>query len=187
MPDSLRHEGQLGAHRVGLYGGNPMVPRATPPPSDGSRDKNVILVPSTNMHPAWGLAQKRQRNINRTRGIFRTNVSPVFRHSQTPSGSGEKAVETLNAPSVQAYMHLNTHPERKAWSQTPQQVVQANRASQNAGRTALIRPAAPAQVSWKVSYVQGQRNVRPIGPYQSLKQQSILYRLSDYLSSLGGK
>lgn len=190
MADSTKQDGNVGKPSIGLYGSNPasMLSIAKPAPgeSSGNRDRNVILTPNTNIHPAWGLEQRRQRNINRTRGMFRTNISPVFRHSQTPSGSGMKVVEALNSPSVQAWVHLAQHPERKGWAQTPDQVVQANRNSQNSMRTARIRAAAPAQVSWKVPYVVGQRNVQPIGPYQSLKQRSILYRLSDYLSTLGG-
>jgi len=174
--------------RLGLYGNTPggAPGGMAPQPSDGFRDRGVILAPETHMLPAFGLLERRQRNINRTRGLFRLNVSPCFRHANTPSGSGMKIVEAYNAPSYQAWLHQNKHPERKTWMQDAKQIVQANRNSQNGMRTARIRPAAPAQVAWKVPYVVGQRNVQPIGPYQSLAQRSILYRISGYLSSLGG-
>jgi len=174
--------------RLGLYGHTPGgSPGAmTIPASSGFRDKGALLTPTTHMLPSFGLEERRQRNINRTRGVFRTNISPCFRHSETPSASGMKIVEAYNAPSYQAWLHQSAHPERKPWMQDGRQIVQANRNSQNSMRTARIRPAAPAQVAWKVSYVVGQRNVQPIGPYQSLAQRSILYRISGYLSSLGG-
>ena len=187
MPDSLRRDQQFGTDAVGIYGHAPgLLPKPAPTESSGFRDSNVLLAPETHMIPAFALRQKLERNNKRCRGVFRTNISPCFRAPQTPNTSGMKIVEASSAPSVQAYLHQYQHPERKRWMQTHKQVVQANRISQNTAHTGYIRAAAPAQVAWKVPYVQGQRNVQPIGPYQSLAQRSILYRISDYLGSLGG-
>ncbi len=187
MTDTLRNDKQLGTDSVGLYGHAPgLLPHPAPPASDGFRDSGALLAPTTHMNISFGLAERRERNIKRTRGMFRTNISPCFRQQGTPNTSGMKIVEASSAPSVQAYLHQYQHPERKHWMQTHKQVVQANRVSQNIMHTSYIRAAAPAQVAWKVPYVQGQRKVQPIGPYQSLAQRSILYRISDYLGSLGG-
>ena len=179
---------QFGRFSIGLYGKMPpgSPGEMTVPASEGFRNHGALLAPTTHMLPSFGLAERRQRNINRTRGLFRLNINPVARHVLTPSGSGMKIVEAYNAPSYQAYLHQAKYPERKKWMQDAAQIVQANRNSQNGSRTALIRPAAPAQVAWKVPIVIGERNVQPIGPYQSLQQRSILYRISGYLSSLGG-
>jgi len=186
-PGEMGAGGEAGG-RMGIYGHTPggAPSGMTVPTSDGFRDKGALLAPETHMLPSFGLEWRRQRNINRTRGVFRTNISPCFRHADTPSGSGMKSVQAYNAPSYQAWLHQAAHPERKPWMQDARQIVQANRNSQNAGKSARIRPAAPQQVAWKVPYVVGQRNVQPIGPYQSLAQRSILYRISGYLSSLGG-
>jgi len=183
MPDTLRREGIYGrARSTGLYGA--LTSHGAPAPSNGTRDMNVRTEQQTSMRIARGVSQRETRNHKRIDGVFSLNMSPVFRGPGTPNSSGLKYYQAVYDPAAQAYLHLSYHPERKRWAQTPQDIMLARRISDNRGRSARIEPRAPQQVAWKVPYVVGQRNVQPIGPYQSLKQRSILYRLSDVFSSL---
>jgi hypothetical protein len=173
--------------RGGQYGKTlPVV--HTPTVSMGGRSPGLLSAENTNSYVSFGNAKKRQRNIERTRGVFRTNVSPVFRGPNTPSESGQKVWQTYPAPSVQAWLHLtdrdekrNTTGARVTWAQSPQEIVRASRINANRMHSALIRPAAPAQPNWKTSYIIGQRNVQPIGPYQSMAQKSIIQRVGTRL------
>jgi hypothetical protein len=153
----------------------------------GNRSPGNLESVNTNMLPSFGNAAKRERNIHRTRGIFRLRVQAVFRGSNTPSQSGQKREYTYPDPSVQAWLHLKDRDDiganasakqaRGEWAQTPDEIVFYNRVNANRMHSALIRPAAPAQVSWQTSYIVGQRNVKPVGPYQSIQQRSIIERI----------
>ncbi len=185
--DSTKVDGVVGKPSIGLYGAAPgCYPRMASVPAGGYHDGTVRLEAQTNQRIARAVAPREQRNHKRINGLFSLNMSPVFRGPGTPSGSGLKYYQAVYDPAAQAYLHLGYHPERKGWAQTPQQIMQARRVQDNRMRTARIEAAAPAQVAWKVPYVVGQRNVQPIGPYQSLKQKSILYRLSDMFNTMGG-
>ena len=91
-------------------------------------------------------------------------------------GQGEKPIETTNDPH----------------KRPPAYIIARGREEMSiAGRTrGNIRPAAPAQVKWKNAYWLAQRPPKrqPIGPFTqgSLEKQSILYRISDTFSRLGG-
>ena len=174
-----------GGGRYGIYGKTMPVVH-TPTVSLGSRSPGLLAASDTNQYVSFGNAMKRKRNIERTRGVFRTNISPVFRSAGTPSESGQKVWQTYPDPSVQAYLHLKDPDDRKkdqrwAWAQSPQEIVTASRINANRMHSALIRKGAPQQANWKTSYIIGQRNVQPIGPYQSLNQQSIIQRVGTRL------
>lgn len=179
-----------GGGRYGMYGKTLPVVHA-PTVSNGSRSGGLLLAQNTNSYVSFANQAKRERNIKRTRGVFRTNVSPVFRGPHTPSESGLKIQQTYPDPSVQAYLHLKDPDDRKkgnraSWAQSPEEIVIANRICSNNGHRALIRKAAPAQPNWKTSYIIGERAVQPIGPYQTTYQRSIIQRVGSALGVSGG-
>lgn len=187
MADDYKTTGVVGGGRYGLYGKTVPVMHG-PSVSYGGRSGGLLVAPNTNSYVSFGNQAKRQRNINRTRGLFRLNVQAVFRGPDTPSESGQKVEYTYPDPSVQAYLHLNDKDEKRnakgqrvGWAQAPQDIVLAARINANRMHSAYIRPAAPAQPNWKTSYIIGQRNVQPIGPYQSLQQKSIIGRIGTRL------
>lgn len=172
----------------GRYG-LPVTPASHNPVAQGGRSGGLLLAPGTNQDVSFGNEKKRQRNIKRTRGIFRTNISPVARGPETPNTSGQKVEYVSSDPSVQAYLHLEDRDERRnakrqrvLWAQTHEEVVFAARVNANRGHSALIRPAAPAQPNWKTSYIIGQRHVTPQGPYNSYQQKSVIQRIGDNLN-----
>ena len=125
---------------------------------------------NTNVHPAFGITFKIERNRNVTMSIMKLNYGVWH------IGKGEKPIETTNDPSHRRSDYIITR-NREEMS--------------NAGRTrAHIRPAAAGQVRWKNPYWRAERPpVRtPIGPFTqgALEQQSIMSRISDGLSKLGG-
>ena len=171
---------------TGKYGKYPQLPNLNEKVGNAQFDKGVRLDRSTNMLPARSFGPREDRNHKRIASVFKANMSPVFRGPGTPTSSGLKWYQAVYDPSAQAWIHRGTHPERKSWEQTPDQIMLARRVSDNRMRTAQIAAAAPAQVAWKVPYVVGQRNVEPIGPYQTTMQRSILYRISNALGKLSG-
>lgn len=175
--------GVTGGGRYGIYGGT-CPPLHTPSVSQGHWSAGQVQAPEKTRNISQGNEAKRERTIKRTRGVFRTNVSPVFRSQGTPGGSGQKIEYVYSDPSVQAYLHLEddgpqgtAKEQRVGWAQTHEEIVRANRVNANRMHSALIRPAAPAQANWKRAYVVGQRNVSPQGPYYRGPQQSIIQRI----------
>ncbi len=130
----------------------------------------AILSRNTNVYPAFGNEFKVKRNRMLTSSIMKLNYGIWH------IGQGEKPIETLNDPH-----------HRK-----PEYIIARGREEMSiAGRTrGNIRPAAPGQVRWKNPYWRAQRPPvrQPIGPFvqASLEKQSILYRISDTFSRLGG-
>ena len=171
---------------TGKYGQYPDLPNLNEPISNAQWDKGVRMYPNTNMLPARSFGPREDRNHRRVASVFKNNMSPVFRGPGTPTGSGLKWYQAVYDPSSQAWIHRGTHPERKSWEQTPDQILLARRKNDNVMHSSRIAAAAPAQVAWKVPYVVGARNVEPIGPYQTTMQRSILYRLSNALSKITG-
>lgn len=191
MTNDFQPRGVSGGGRYGIYGST-WPARHMPSVSQGGRSGGLLVAENTNSYVSFGNSAKRERNIHRTRGVFRTNISPVFRHAHTPGGSGQKVEYMYPAPSVQAYIHLKdggyqgtAKAQRSGWAQTADMLIFANRVNANRMHSALIRPAAPAQVNWKTSYIVGQRNVQPIGPYQSLQQKSIIERVGSFVQAQG--
>lgn len=137
------------------------------------RDHLVELSPNTNVHPAFGSQAKIFRNRRITQGIITLNQGALAR-----SWRGNAMLQASNDP----------------MRRDPRLIIQRRREEMSiAGRSrGIMRPAAPGQVAWKNSYWLQQRTraTRPtkIGPYVqgSLPKQSILYRISDGLSALGG-
>lgn len=128
----------------------------------------AILSANTNTHPAFGNEFKVRRNRALTGSIMRLNYGVWH------IGQGEKPIETTNDPNKRSAEWI---------------IARGREEMSIAGRTrGHIRPAAPGQVEWKNSYWRAQRPPirQPIGPYQSLEKQSILYRMSSTLAKLGG-
>ncbi len=124
--------------------------------------------PNTNMHPAFGVQAKIERNRRLTASIMQLN------YGKWHIGQGEKPIETTNDP----------------LGRPPGLIIQRGREEMSiAGRTrGRIRPAAPGQVKWKYPYwgVQRPPARQPIGPFVmgSLPDQSILNRISGAFSNM---
>lgn len=140
------------------------------------RNHLVESSPNTNVHPAFGSQAKIMRNVKITQQIVTLNQGGM---SRTWRGN--------------ALSEASSDPLRR----DPRIIVARRREEASIfGRSrGVMRPAAPGQVAWKNSYwiQQRTRATRPtaIGPYTqgSLEKQSVLYRISDGLSSLarGGR
>jgi hypothetical protein len=121
----------------------------------------------TNVHPAFGVVPKIERNTRLVNSVFKQRAGVML--------IGDRTQETLSDP-----LH-----------RPPKYVLQQFR--QNSGGLgidrALIRPAAPGQVTWKNSYWRVQRPPyrSPIGPFTQgqLEQQSIIYRISQFVRGGG--
>jgi len=122
-----------------------------------------VFSQNTNVHPAFGVVPKIERN--------KRVVQSVYRQTQGIMLIGDRTQETMSDP-----LH-----------RPPRYVLQQFR--QNSGALgisrALIRPAAPQQVTWKNAYwrVQKPPYRTPIGPYThgQMQQQSVLYRVNMWL------
>lgn len=130
--------------------------------------QNSILSQNTNIHPAFGNQNKIKRNRKLTSSIMKLNYGIWH------IGQGEKPIETMNDPS----------------QRPPAYIIQRGREEMSiAGRRrGNWVPAPHGQVLWKNPYWRAQRPPirNPIGPYQILEKQSILYRLSSTFSKLSG-
>jgi len=118
----------------------------------------------TNVHPAFGVQPKIQRNTKLVASVFRYDAGVML--------IGDRIQETLSDP-----LHRQ-----------PRGILQRYR--ENSGGLGIdrarIRPAAPAQVTWKNRYWRMQKPPyrSPIGPFThgQLPQQSILQRARAWMS-----
>jgi len=124
----------------------------------------TLYANGTNMQIVFGNSAKVARNRKITSGLFRLNAMPMT--------SGEKYSETASDP-----LHRKGR-DIIALSRQQASIYGRDRAH--------IRPAAPAQVSWKNAYTLSAKTKRPIGPYDQQIQKSVLQRISSGLSSLNG-
>jgi hypothetical protein len=175
-----RHYNRVNGQNYGSMKAN----TSTPPASHGTRDKGVELYPDTNMYPARSTVTREQASTARVRGIFATNVWAAFRGPNAAGVGGLKPEQAAYDLSHQAYLHKDANFQNDGMQQIPA-ILAEKRINDHVTHSALIRPAAPAQVSWKVAYVQGERNVQPIGPYNTQSQKSILSRVSTILGNMG--
>lgn len=135
------------------------------------RHPNAISSPNTNVHPQFASKGKLERNLNITKTILNLGGQRMAEYQK------QSVSEDASDP-----LHRDV---RLIYQRTREEM-------SNAGRSrAMIRPAAPGQVTWKNAYwqVQKDRQYRQtaIGPYTqgSLPMQSILNRISVF--SLIGK
>lgn len=126
-------------------------------------DAPEVFSQNTNVHPAFGVVPKIERN--------RALVNSVYRQTQGYMLIGDRTNETMSDP-----LH-----------RPPKYILQQFRQNTNTLGIdrALIRPAAPQQVTWKNQYwrVQKPPYRTPIGPYThgQMQQQSVLYRINLWL------
>jgi len=168
------------AGHLGIYGRNVIGTRQIHAGTGHVNLHGAMYSSDTNVHPAFGMRYKVERNRN----VVQSVVAQTWGlHSyKGPNGAdvfGE-VQEKLNDP-----LHRD-----------PAYILQrAREQSSIAGRSrGNIRPAAPQQVTWKNPYwvLQRTRGARgtTIGPYgttaQKLTQQSVLSRISGFLSGTGG-
>ncbi len=131
--------------------------------------QHVVLSQNTNAHPAFGNEFKIERNRKATSSIMKLNYGVWH------IGQGIKPIETMNDPSQRPPAYI---------------IARGREEMSNAGRSrGHIKKAHVGLVTWKNPYWRAQRPpVRsPIGPYQTLEKQSVLYRISTTFSKLGGQ
>lgn len=122
-----------------------------------------LFSPNTNVHPAFAVQEKRERN-NKL-------VSSVYRQTQGYMLIGDRTNETMSDP-----LH-----------RPPRLILQAFRENSSVSYRSrgAMRPAAPQLVRWKNPFWVQQRPPyrSPIGPFTqgSLEQQSVLYRINSWL------
>jgi hypothetical protein len=122
-----------------------------------------VFSQNTNVHPAFGVVPKIERN--------KKLVNSVYRQTQGYMLIGDRTQETMSDP-----LH-----------RPPRYILEQFRInSSGLGRDrALIRAAAPQQVTWKNAYwrVQKPPYRTPIGPYThgQMQSQSVLYRINMWL------
>lgn len=119
---------------------------------------------NTNVHPAFGVRAKIERNRN--------VVKSVYRQTQGYMLIGDRTNETMSDP-----LHRD-----------PRMILQnfRNETSVSYRSRGMIRPAAPGQVTWKNAYWRYQRPPyrQPMPPFtlSQLPQQSILQRVNIWLT-----
>jgi hypothetical protein len=118
---------------------------------------------NTNVHPAFGVQPKIERNRNL--------VKSVYRQTQGYMLIGDRTNETMSDP-----LHRDSRYVLQQFR---------NNSSVSGRSRGMIRAAAPQQVTWKNAYWRMQKPPyrSPIGPYTqgSLQQQSVLYRINNWM------
>lgn len=132
--------------------------------------QNAQYSQNTNVHPAFGNVYKVQRNRRLTSSVMKLN------YGKWHIGQGIKPIETTNDP----------------LKRSPEYIVQEARAEASiAGRMrGFMRPADVRLTTWKNPYWRQQRppQLGVIGPFtqSSLPRQSILARVGDFFTQMGG-
>ena len=168
--------------RKGVYGNNVLGKREIDAGTGHVDQAGAVYSQNTNVHPAFGMSYKVKGNRVKVRSVI----------GQTWGLHAIKGQNGVDSPSpfgdIQEKLNDPLHRD-------PLFILRrAREESSIAGRSrGRIRPAAPQQVSWKNQYwilerTRGRRGTT-IGPYgvtsQKLQQQSILSRISGFLSGAG--
>ena len=127
----------------------------------------AILSQNTNVHPAFGVVPKIERNVGIVHTVFRNTAGVMLR--------GDRMNEVMNDPLHRPYPLIKLRYREEA--------------SIRGRDRGIIRPAAPQQVTWKNAYWRFQRPPyrSPIGPFTQgqLQSQSILYRVNQFMRGEG--
>jgi hypothetical protein len=121
----------------------------------------------TNVHPAFGVTPKIERNVGIVHSVFRQTAGVML--------IGDRSNEIMNDPLHRPYQLIRLRYREEA--------------SIRGRDRGMIRARAPQQVTWKNAYWRYQRPPfrQPIGPFTQgqLQQQSVLYRVNQFMRGEG--